>query len=250
MPLTKSKSSALEVSDRWHTGAVAVERVSRAEARVAQVAAIKAVARQLIAERGVAGLSLREVSRELGMVSSALYRYFATRDELLTALIIDAYSDLGTAVEQAEAKVKRTDFRKRWRATCRAVRAWALENPNEYALIFGTPVPGYQAPLDTVVLATRVPAVMGSILRNALEAAPAPASAPPARAQSFLDVGSIEAVMPGVDSAHYVPALMVWTYIFGHLNFELFGHHHGSVTNPDVMFDRVVEQLADFLDLP
>ena len=81
----------------------------RALQREAQTAAIKVVARRLIAEKGVAQLSLREVAREMGLVSSALYRYFATRDELLTALIFDAYNELGAAVERAEARVARAD---------------------------------------------------------------------------------------------------------------------------------------------
>ena len=94
----------------------------RALQREAQTAAIKVVARRLIADKGVAQLSLREVAREMGLVSSALYRYFATRDELLTALIFDAYNELGAAVERAEARVARADCHGRWRAACAAVR--------------------------------------------------------------------------------------------------------------------------------
>ena len=87
---------------------------------------IKAVARRYLETDG-ANLSLRAVSRDMGMVSSALYRYFASRDELLTALILDAYNDLGATVEAADAAVAdRADLRGRWRAAARAVRAWAL----------------------------------------------------------------------------------------------------------------------------
>ena len=84
------------------------------------------------------------------MVSSAIYRYFPSRDDLLTALIIDAYDALGDAVEAADAAVDRADLRGRWLAVCRAARAWALAHPAEYALIYGSPVPGYAAPDDTV----------------------------------------------------------------------------------------------------
>jgi AcrR family transcriptional regulator len=76
------------------------------------------------------------------MASSAIYRYFASRDELLTALIIDAYDALASA---AEAAASRADLPGRWLAACHAVRAWALANPHEYALIYGSPVPGYHA---------------------------------------------------------------------------------------------------------
>src|SRR5665647_921109 len=99
---------------RWDTRGVSTVKKTRAEARVGQIETIKDVSRRLLAEKGVTGLSLREVAREMGLVSSALYRYFATRDELLTALILDAYNDLGAAVERADARCDRTDVIARW----------------------------------------------------------------------------------------------------------------------------------------
>ena len=116
---------------------------------------IKDVARRQLGEHGSAGLSLRAVARELGMVSSAVYRYFPSRDELLTALIIDAYQAIADAAEHSESRVRRGDLAGRWLATARAMRRWAVEHPQEYALIFGSPVPGYQAPQDTIDPAAR-----------------------------------------------------------------------------------------------
>src|SRR5215472_8300428 len=86
---------------------------------------IKEEARRQLAEIGAHGLSLRAVSRELGMVSSALYRYFPSRDDLLTALIIDAYNAIGAAAEAAIAATAGAPARERWAAACRAIRAWA-----------------------------------------------------------------------------------------------------------------------------
>ena len=122
---------------------------ARARARAQTIEDLKRVARQHLATDG-ADLSLRSVARDLGMVSSAVYRYFDSRDALLTALIIDAYDDLGEAVEAAEAAVRRT----------RPARALARDLPRrprlehgptaaEYGLLYGTPVPGYVAPQDT-----------------------------------------------------------------------------------------------------
>ena len=91
-------------------------RPTRAEARLLQIERIKSTSRRLMAEKGAAGLSLREVSREMGVVSSALYRYFATRDDLLTALIVDAYNDLGEFAERAALRVPRADSRRRLHA--------------------------------------------------------------------------------------------------------------------------------------
>ena len=79
-------------------------RTARERARAELTDEIKAVARRQLATVGAQGLSLRAVSRELGMVSSALYRYFPSRDDLLTVLIIDAYDALGEAAEAAAVK--------------------------------------------------------------------------------------------------------------------------------------------------
>jgi len=156
----------------------------RARVRAEMTTEIKAVARRHL-ETDVANLSLRAVARDMGMVSSALYRYFASRDELLTALILDAYNQLGDAVEAADAAVpERGDLRGRWLAIARAIRDWALAEPAEYALLYGSPVPGYQAPADTIAAAARTPLVMLRIVADGCAAgtlAPAPgAGRPPA----------------------------------------------------------------------
>src|SRR5262245_64199601 len=114
-----------------------VARTARDRARMELTEEIKRVGRRHLTEHGAAGLSLRAVAREVGMVSSAVYRYFPSRDDLLTALIVDAYQALGDAATSAERHVPRHDLIGRWMATARAVRWWALEHPHEYALIFG-----------------------------------------------------------------------------------------------------------------
>src|SRR3954471_3087780 len=105
----------------------------RARARAALIEDIKAAAPRQIAEGGAGGLSLRAIARELGLVSSALYRYYESRDDLLTALIIDAYDAVGEVAEQAAPG--RGAFATRWLALARAIRAWALDHPNDYALV-------------------------------------------------------------------------------------------------------------------
>jgi AcrR family transcriptional regulator len=152
-------------------------RTARERARAELTREITEEARRQLAAHGPAGLSLRAVARALGMVSSAIYRYFPSRDELLTALIIDAYDALGSAAEAADAAVAATDIRGRWHAACAAVRTWAVAHPHEYALIYGSPVPGYQAPQATVPSAIRVVRVMGRILADAVAGAGAGAGA-------------------------------------------------------------------------
>ena len=113
----------------------------RARVRAEITAEIKAIARRHLAEEGAAALSLRAVARELGMVSSAVYRYFPSRDDLLTALIIDSYNELGEVAERADGIGDRDDLAGRWRRVSDGAFQWARNNPAEYSLIFGTPVP-------------------------------------------------------------------------------------------------------------
>src|ERR1700737_1118305 len=131
-------------------------RTARERARAELTHEIKEEARRQLAAEGAPRLSLRAVARELGMVSSALYRYFPSRDDLLTALIIDAYESIGAQVEAADAARPPADLRGRWRAMAQAVRKGALAHPHEYALVYGSPVPGYSAPQETIVPASRV----------------------------------------------------------------------------------------------
>jgi len=125
---------------------------------------IKEIALAQLASGGGAALSLRAIAREMGMASSALFRYFDNRDALLTALIIDSYSSLAQAAETAEAQVHEGSIRDRWMAIAQGVRSWAVAHPHEYALIFGSPIPGYAAPPGTIAPASRVPLLLGDLL--------------------------------------------------------------------------------------
>src|SRR4051794_32021104 len=156
----RSKSTALGM---WHD--VPMPPKSRAENRAEQTRAILARARAQLAEVGPAALSVRQIARDVGMVSSAVYRYFPSRDHLLTALIIEAYDHLGEHVERADAGVRRrSDRARRFLAVCDAIHGWARAHPHEYALLYGSPVPGYVAPDDTVTSAGRI---TGAFLRLA-----------------------------------------------------------------------------------
>jgi AcrR family transcriptional regulator len=228
-------------------------RTARERARAELTREIKEEARRQLASQGASGLSLRAVARELGMVSSALYRYFSSRDELLTALIIDAYDALGAAAEEASSGRPAADIRGRWRAACTAIRHWALVNPHEYALIYGSPVPGYQAPQTTVASAVRVVRVMGGILTDASPGArlprqpPPPHPLPPELARQVAIVA--EAIAPGVDDGVLARGLMAWTQLFGMISFELFGQFVGSLEPADEFFGYTVERMADYIGL-
>jgi AcrR family transcriptional regulator len=221
---------------------------ARARARAALTAEITDLARDQLATVGAAGLSLRAIARELGMASSALYRYFPSRDELLTRLIIDGYDALGAAAEAADDPAAAP--RDRWLATCRAVRHWALAHPHEYALLYGSPVPGYRAPQDTVPAATRVGAVLGRVLGDAARAGALPQAG--GRVTGTVSPQTADVLggeHPALDDAVRARALLAWSALFGTLSFELFGHFTGSVTDADAFFDDAMGDLAGLLGL-
>lgn len=132
---------------------------------------IKDVAWRQMVEVGAAGLSLRAIARDLGMSAPSIYNHYADRDALVTALIIDAYMSLGDYQLAARDAVAIADLRGRWRATGEAYRAWALAMPQRYQLIFGTPIPGYEAPvLDVLPAGARSLSALVSVVDEARSA--------------------------------------------------------------------------------
>ena len=223
-------------------------RPTRAEARVLQIERIKSTSRRLMAQKGASGLSLREVARELGVVSSALYRYFPTRDDLLTALIVDAYNDLGEFAERAVRTACRAPKRavdctpQQW-----PIRKWAKANPNEYALLYGSPVPGYEAPPFTVEPA-RASRSYSAPSWSRRGTTPTPRSGTATRwRRAACSRRSLDEVMPGVPESVRARSLMVWSLFFGFITFELFGHYEGTVRNANRFFTLVVDEAVDLV---
>ncbi len=229
-----------------------VPRSARERARAEITAEILEAARRHLAIEGAAALSLRAIARQLGMASSAVYRYVASRDELLTKMIIDAYDALGAAVEAAEAAVSRDDVAGRFAAMCEGVRSWALANRHEYALIYGSPVPGYVAPVDTIAPATRSSLVLVRIVADATAAgrlAPAVVG-DSASAEVRAALGPVLSYFPGeVPDALVQRGLMVWSALFGMVSFELFGQLHNVVSDDpgdrDAFFADCIWRWAD-----
>lgn len=225
-------------------------QTARQRARLEITSEILSAARARLSSSGPGELSLRAVARDVGMVSSAVYRYFPSRDDLLTALLIEAYDELGRAAEAADESVAdRDDHAARWMETCRAARRWAVEHPHDYALLYGSPVTGYAAPQDTVAPATRVIVRLVTIV---IAAAPAHPTHPASPACSFDQAvqGAMQAITElGGPAAKDTPAetigrtLMAWTTIFGTISFELWGHLVGSVDDHEAYFDSVISRL-------
>jgi AcrR family transcriptional regulator len=229
------------------TAAGNASRTARERVRAELTREIADVARSQLATEGAGGLSLRAVAREMGMVSSAIYRYFPSRDDLLTALIVDGYNAIGEVAEAADAATPAADYAGRWLAVSRAVRDWALRHPHEYALVYGSPVPGYRAPQQTIGPAARAATVFGRIVSQAYQAGalhpPADCLPPP---ESFsADAAQLrDSLMAGLPDAVIAAALAAWTALFGMISFELFGQFENVITDRAAFFGHTAASLG------
>jgi AcrR family transcriptional regulator len=218
--------------------AVTAPQTARARVRAELTREIISAAQDELASEGASALSLRAVARRLGMVPSALYRYFPSRDGLLTALIIDAYRAVGAAAAGADAS-SGPDPAHRWRAVTSAVRKWAADHPHQWALVYGSPVPDYEAPRETVEAALVITGVIAGIFADALPVgSPRPAGLPVAPEDLADVVAPMEAeLLPGRPAEVVAAVFMAWTQLIGMVSLELFGHYEGATTDFDRVFD-------------
>jgi AcrR family transcriptional regulator len=195
----------------------------RQRMRAATIDEIKTTARQQMAEHGVASLSLRAIAGEMGMTAPALYRYFDNRDDLVTALIVDAYHSLARALEEARDAVHDNHVASII-AGVNAYRTWALAHAEEYSLIFGTPIPNYNAPMEVTSPAAAESMV---VLIQVLDAAYRDGKLTTGELAPALE----EFLQPWVEKLDYGGppaiihrALASWAQIHGLVSLELFGH--------------------------
>jgi AcrR family transcriptional regulator len=221
----------------------------RQDSREQIEAKIVELGRRQLVEHGAAGLSLRAVARDLGLVSSAVYRYVASREELLTLLLIDAYSDLADTVDQARDTVAYA-----WNddvaAIACAARRWAVAHPARWALLYGSPVPGYHAPPErTVVAGTRVvgsifDAVAAGIATGDIMLTNRPVPQP---MSSDFDRIRQEFGFPGDDHV-IAKCFLLWAGIVGAISLEVFGQYGAdTLTDPEAVFDTQVQLLVGVL---
>jgi AcrR family transcriptional regulator len=228
---------------------------TRRAARARITADLMTAARRQLAEVGAAGLSLREVAREIGMVSSAVYRYVESRDELLTRLIIETYDALGAEAEQASAAAAHLTDLERWVATAHAIRRWSLARPHEHLLLYGSPVPGYAAPEDTIPPATRVTFALVGIVGDAATAGRlAPPAGPAADITPDFATELAELAASAGPDALATPdtvlaVLAAWTQMFGLIGFEITNQTRNAVTDHEALFDALVRRLAHHIGL-
>jgi AcrR family transcriptional regulator len=218
------------------------------------VAEIKRLAWSQIASSGAGALSLRAVAREMGMTSSALYRYYESRDQLLDALVADAFASLADCLEEAERSVAKAAWDERSMGIYRNYRRWALAHPTEYALMFGGPIPGFDSP-GPVIKQELFRGV--SVLFRCMVAGLAEGSVHPPplsrevekklRAKLKKWGGPPEG---GLSSEALAACMTCWTQLHGAISLELFGHLPEALIPADELFEHLMRQLVRNMSVP
>jgi len=201
-------------------------RPRRSEQQPNLQAAIKETAWKQIAEFGAAALSLRAIARELGITAPAIYNYFPDRDALVTALIIDAYTSFGDSQFAARDAIPVEDLPARMMAIGLAYRDWALTHPQRYQLIFGTPIPGYAAPMEQVLpSAARSLSALVSVVDGLRAAGKLNALAFPAvKAEYKLGFEMWKKFGGDYDILSLSVAVLIWARVHGIVSLEIAGN--------------------------
>lgn len=202
---------------------------------------VKEAALGHLAESGPAGLSVSGIGKQLGVSGPALYRYFASRDELLTELVIDAYDDLADALRAAARQPAVTEPRARFDALARAYRSWALAQPHRYRLLFGPPLPGYDAHAQRLVDASQ--AAMNQLLGVLRELGDRTAPAPPQPLASQLTAWA-QAHDPGTGPATALRAVLTWSRLHGLVSLEIAGNFASMGIDPGQVFEAQLSALT------
>lgn len=217
----------------------------RERAREETMTRIIELGRKQLANGGVEALNLRAIARELGIVSSGIYRYVADRAQLITLLIVDAFDELDNAVAQRDDA--RAQPRERFVEVVSAMRQWALEFPQRWGLIYGTPIVGYQAPAaETIAAGTKVSRRLAALLEQSTVASLGQRSR-----QLDADMEAAAKDMGSELSADAMEmALEAWVRIIGLINAEVFGYLGRDTLSEFAEFHaRAVSRLADELGL-
>lgn len=208
---------------------------------------IKAIARQHMATEGTAAISLRAIARDMEMTAPALYRYFPSRDDLITALIVDAFTALADTLQAADAAHAATAPIERVWAVLLAYRQWALQNPTDFQLIYGNPIPGYTAPGEVTI-----PQVQRgfSAIMGAMQAAvasgdlhlPADAHLLPSAIHTHFAALIGEGQYP-IDPGLFYLGIVAWTRIHGIIMLELYHHLGPTVGDVEAFYRHEIASL-------
>ncbi len=230
-----------------------VKQNTRQQQRDEMVGAIKNAARQQMASEGTAAISLRAIARALDVTAPALYRYFTSRDDLITDLIVDAFNALADALVAADAEQERDDYGARMIATLIAYRSWAIEHPTDFKLIYGNPIPGYDAPREiTVPAATRtfqlVVDILGAANADGILKPPPDSLDLPSSIEGHLNWLSEQ---DGYHQPAFVLYITVtgWSRIHGMIMLELFDNTQAVIGDTEAFYRHEMVSFCKALNL-
>lgn len=208
--------------------------------------AIKETAWEQIAEFGAPALSLRAMARELKITAPAIYNYFPDRDALVTALIIDAYTTFGDSQLEARDSVTENDHAGRLKAIGISYRNWAHIHPQRYQLLFGTPIPGYVAPLEkTLRSSARSISALFSVVESVRAAGRLNPDAFPAVKDEYKANYEMWATCFNDVHLHsmYV-AMIIWARVHGIVSLEIQGNLPAFGKEGDALYLFELESIA------
>ena len=223
----------------------------RERLRAETVTEIKQAARRRLVTGGPAAISLRAIARDLGMTAPALYRYFTGLDALILAIVTDLFEDLRATVAGAASGDDEPLIRVGHMA--RAFRRWSLDRPAEFALMFGSPVPGI-TPLDTRYgplsdAGARFGETFFTVLGEHYARHPFGGDAPdlpePALRelfQPYLDTFGDRFPLPVI----YL-FVAAWTRLYGIVAMEVFGHLRWAMTDVEPLFEVELARMGSRL---
>lgn len=207
---------------------------------------IKDVARRLMAEHGTAGISIRMIAREMGLTAPALYHYFSSRDELITDLILDAFNALADAMQEAGERAAEQPIRERLTQILLEYRRWALEHPIDFQLIYGNPIPGYEAPSElTSPAASRAFAVLMPLIAQLPERFSA---VPPTVQQHLIEM--LERDGYHVPIEVFYEGVVGWSRLHGIIMLELFHHLQPVVGDVEAFYRAEIENMLGDREIP
>ena len=229
----------------------------RARARAATASEIKQTARKILVEQGSDAVTLRAIARDMGMTAPAIYRYYASHEDLLSNVVADIFSELADEIHaaiEAAGAASGGDMTQKLLAACRQFRRWGLDHRAEFGLLFGTPLPSLEGMHHDVVINECAARFSGTFFTLFLElwrrqpfSVPAPGELDPGlRSQleryrewlgTDLPIGAI------------VIFLRCWVRLYGAVSLEVFGHLHFALDDPAPMFEITLGELAELLGL-
>ncbi len=211
---------------------------------------VKAVARKHMAAQGTAAISLRAIARDMELSAPALYRYFPSRDDLITALIVDSFNSQGEAMRVAVEQAG-PDALAQLAAFMLAYRDWALTHTVEFELVYGNPIPDYHAPADITSPAAQnamgvgVQAIDNAIRCGALVPTMTIDDIPP-EVRPTIEAQSASYTPPVLPVALYL-AMVSWGQGHGLIMLELFGHLQPTLGDPAAFYRQQVGELIKHL---